>query len=65
MVLDPKKIDVVLARKKKSYGKAYKEARISSSTAMRIRKGLPVLPKVAGRLAAALGTDVLELIDDS
>ncbi len=65
MVLNTKKIEVALARKEKTFSELYKDARISTVTAGRVRKGLPVQPKIAGKLAAALGVDVSELIDDS
>ena len=54
-----------MARKVETFGELYKAARISTVTARRIRKGLPVQPKIAGKLAAALGVDVSELVDDS
>lgn len=65
MVLNTKRIEVALARKVEIFGELYKAARISTVTARRIRKGLPVQPKIAGKLAAALGVDVSELVDDS
>ena len=65
MILSSQKIEFALARKGKTFRELYKDARISTVTAGRVRKGLPVQPKIAGRLAAALGMDVSELVNNS
>ncbi len=65
MVLNTKRIEAALARKVETFSELYKAACISTVTAGRVRKCLPIQPKIAGKLAAAFGVDVSELIDDS
>ena len=37
---------------------------VSSQTTLNINKGKPVMPATAGRIAAALGVDVTEIIEE-
>lgn len=62
MKLDFNKIRLVCARKCFSIGEALQAAHVSTFTAKRIREGLEVNTKTAGKLAAALGVDVAELL---
>ena len=39
-------------------------ALVSSQTTLNINKGKPVMPATAGRIAAALGVDVTEIIEE-
>ncbi len=62
MILSIEKIQLNCARRCKTFSKAFQEARISTTTMQRIRAGKDVNPKVAGRLAVALGCDPAELL---
>ena len=62
MVLDIQKIKLALARKQVSLLEVLKQAHISSITVGRINAGHEVQPKTAGKLAAALGVDVTEIL---
>ncbi len=64
MILDFKKVEVATARKGKTFRQVFREAHISPVTAGRIRKGYEVQPRTAGKLAATLNCDVVELIHD-
>lgn len=64
MVLDIAKIKLATARKQMSVCEVMKLAHISNVTARRINAGCEVQPKTAGKLAAALGVDVAELLKD-
>jgi len=62
MILSIEKIKLATARKQKSIAEVLKQAHVSSVTARRINAGCEVQPKTAGKLAAALGVDVVELL---
>jgi hypothetical protein len=62
MVLDITKVRIACARKCWTISQAFKQANISTPTEQRIRKKLPLNPKTAGKLAAALGVDITELL---
>lgn len=64
MILDIAKIRLACARKCLTMGQLLKSAHISSFTAKRIKDGGEVHTKTAGKLAAALGVDVAELLTD-
>ena len=64
MILDIQKIKLALARKQLSLFEVLQRAHISSITAGRINAGREVQPKTAGKLAAALGVDVTEILKD-
>lgn len=64
MILDIQKIKLALARKQLSFLEVLKKAHVSSVTAGRINAGLEVRPKTAGKLAAALGVDVTEILKE-
>jgi len=59
--IDNRKLDLVLARQRKSLRELRTEG-VSPQTLTRIRRGEDVKPKTAGGLAAALGVDVLDII---
>lgn len=62
MVIDIKKVQVILARKQLAMTQFFKEAHFSAATVKRIKSGYEVNTKTAGKLAAALGVDVAELL---
>ncbi len=62
MKLDFEKIRLACARKCLTVGEALKAAHTSSFTAKRIKDGKEVNTKTAGKLAAALGVDVAEIL---
>lgn len=64
MILDYGKIKLACARKCFTIRNALQAAHISSLTAKRIKDGMEVNTKTAGKLAAALGVDVAELLTD-
>ena len=62
MVIDFKKLQIFLARKQLRMTQFFKDAHISSVTVKRMKSGCKVTVKTAGKLAAALGCDVTELL---
>lgn len=64
MLLSIEKIKLATARQQKSIAEVLKQAHVSSVTAKRIYAGCEVQTKTAGKLAAALGVDVTELLAD-
>lgn len=62
MKLDFEKIRLECARKCLSMRDVLHRANMSTVTAKRIKSGLEVNPKTAGKLAAALGVDVTEIL---
>lgn len=64
MILDYRKIKLACARKCFTIRNALQAAHISSLTAKRIKDGMEVNTKTAGKLAAALGVDVADLLTD-
>ena len=62
MILDIQKIKLALARKQTTFVEILKQAHMSTLTGARINAGLEVQPKTAGKLAAALGVDVTEIL---
>lgn len=64
MRLDFNKIRLACARKCFTISNALQAAHISTLTAKRIKDGMEVNTRTAGKLAAALGVDVAELLTD-
>ena len=64
MILDYGKIKLACARKCLTIRNVLQEAHVSTLTAKRIKDGGEVNTKTAGKLAAALGVDVIELLAD-
>lgn len=62
MILDYNKVKIACARKCLTMRNALKQAHMSTQTAQRIKEGGEVNPKTAGKLAAALGCDITELL---
>lgn len=62
MVVDIEKVRIILARKQLSMTQFFKEAHFSQSTVKRIKEGCTINTKTAGKLAAALGCDITELL---
>jgi len=62
MKVDLKKMDILLARRCMSL--ADLQPGVSTQTLARIRKGVNITPKTLGRLAAALGVDVREIMKE-
>lgn len=61
MKIDNHKLDLLLARQRKSLADLRGKG-LSPQTLTRIRRGEDVLPKTIGGVAAALGVDVTEII---
>lgn len=61
MKIDPKKLDLHLARECKSLSDLRDGT--SPQTLKRIRRGEEVQPKTAGRIAKALGCDVADILE--
>ena len=61
MRIDPKKMELYLARACMS--ETDLRTGTSPQTLLRIRRGMEVKPKTAGRIARALGVDVTDIID--
>lgn len=62
MKIDPKKLELCLARACKS--RSDLRDGTSPQTLLRIHNGKEVSTKTAGRIARALGVDVTELLED-
>ena len=62
MKLDFEKIRVICARKCLNMGDVLKAAKMSTFTGKKIRENKEVRTKTAGKLAAALGVDVTEIM---
>ncbi len=64
MVIDIQKLQTECARQCWSIRDLLKKARVSACTWHRIKKGLKVQPKVAGKLAFALQVDVVKILQE-
>lgn len=62
MKLDYEKIKLACARKCLTIRNVLQKARVSTLTAKRIKDGEEVNTRTAGKLAAALGVDITELL---
>lgn len=62
MKIDPKKLELCLARECKSLSDLRDGT--SPQTLQRIRAGEGVKPRTAGRIAKALGVDVTDILED-
>lgn len=62
MILDYEKIKLACARKCLTIREILQTAHVSSLTAKRIKDGGEINTKTAGKLAAALGVDIVELL---
>ena len=64
MKISKSKLSIALARKQWNQRDLRDNAVVSSQTTLNINKGKPVMPATAGRIAAALGVDVTEIIEE-
>ena len=64
MRLSIRRIEVFIAEKLMTLGEFCKTAHISQRTIANIKKGRLVQTKTAGKLAAALGVDVRDILED-
>ena len=63
MRVDPKKLELYLARACMSESDL--RTGTSPQTLLRIRKGMEVKPKTAGKIALALGVDITDIIENT
>lgn len=63
MKIDPKKMELYLARACMSETDLRNGT--SPQTLLRIRRGMEVKPKTAGKIALALGVDVIDIIENT
>lgn len=63
MKISKNKLNIALARKQWNQRDLRDNAVVSSQTTLNINKGKEVMPATAGRIAAALGVDVTEIIE--
>jgi len=58
------KLNVALARKQWNQRDLRDNAVVSAQTILNLNKGKTVMPATVGKIAAALGVDVTEIIED-
>ncbi|MDR2577816.1 MAG: helix-turn-helix transcriptional regulator [Chitinispirillales bacterium] len=63
MRLDIKKLDLAMARRKWDTPQLAEAAKIKQPSLSYWRKGRPIRPSTAGKLAEALGVDVAEIVE--
>ena len=64
MILSIQKIRIAAANKQMTFKDLLSTAHVAKATVKRIKDGLQVSTKTAGKLAAVLGVDVAELLKD-
>ena len=64
MKISKNKLNVALARKQWNQRDLRDNAVVSSQTILNINKGKEIMPATVGKIAAALGVDVTEVIED-
>lgn len=64
MKISKSKLNIVLARKQWNQRDLRDNAIVSAQTILNLNKGKSVLPATVGKIAAALGVDVTEIIED-
>ena len=64
MTVSKEKVNIILARKQVTISEMCDDAGFSRNRFYTILNSKKVTPKVAGRLARALGVDVTEIIED-
>ena len=62
MKISTKRLDLMLA--KKCLVMSELKTAVSPQTLKRVRKGEELLPKTVGKIARAIGVDVLEIIEE-
>ena len=64
MNISKAKLNVALARKQWNQRDLRDNAVVSAQTILNLNKGKTVMPATVGKIAAALGVDVTEIIED-
>ena len=64
MKISKSKLSIALARKQWNQRDLRDNAIVSAQTILNLNKGKSVLPATVGKIAAALGVDVTEIIED-
>ena len=64
MKISKAKLNVALARKQWNQRDLRDNAVVSAQTILNLNKGKTVMPATVGKIAAALGVDVTEIIKD-
>ena len=64
MKISRNKLNVALARKQWNQRDLRDNAIVSAQTILNLNKGKSVMPATVGKIAAALGVDVTEIIED-
>ncbi|MCI9657195.1 MAG: helix-turn-helix domain-containing protein [Lachnospiraceae bacterium] len=64
MTLSREKIDIILARKGCTVSALCESVRFSRNRFYIVMNSKKISPKTAGRIAAALGVDVTEILED-
>lgn len=64
MKISTSKLNIALARKQWNQRDLRDNAIVSAQTILNLNKGKSVMPATVGKIAAALGVDVTEIIED-
>ena len=64
MKISKSKLNIALARKQWNQRDLRDYAIVSAQTLLNLNKGKSVMPATVGKIAAALGVDVTEIIED-
>lgn len=64
MKISKARLNVALARKQWNQRDLRDNAVVSAQTILNLNKGKTVMPATVGKIAAALGVDVTEIIED-
>lgn len=64
MKISKNKLNIALARKQWNQRDLRDNAIVSAQTILNLNKGKSVMPATVGKIAAALGVDVTEIIED-
>lgn len=64
MKISKSKLNIALARKQWNQRGLRDNAIVSAQTILNLNKGKSVMPATVGKIAAALGVDVTEIIED-
>lgn len=64
MKISKSKLNIALARKCWNQRDLRDNAVVSSQTILNLNKGKPVMPATVGKIAAALGVDVTDIIEE-
>lgn len=64
MKISTSKLNIALARKQWNQRDLRDNAIVSAQTILNLNKGKSVMPATVGKISAALGVDVTEIIED-